>query len=434
MIYKKIAHYVTFNVLGMVGLSCYILADTYFVSAALGAVGLAALNFGISIFSIMKGVGLMIGIGGATLYSLFKGEGKEKKANSAFMHALYLAVLASICFLLLGLIFARPVSILLGASDDTLALTVTYMRTFLLFAPLFILNDIMIAFIRNDNNPKLAMIAMLISSLSNIVLDYIFIFPCSMGIFGAALATGFSPLISLAILSVHFLQKKNSFSLKRVSFQPNIALKTSLLGFSTLIGELASAIALIAFNLVILNMEGTVGVAAYGIVANIALIATAVFTGIAQGIQPLSSTYFGSQDFHSLKVVLKTALIITGIVASFVYLIIYLFTTPIVEIFNAEGNTALAEIAFHGIRIYFIGYFFAGFNIIAASFFSAISSTKEGMIISICRSVLLLLPILFFLSDLLQTTGAWLSFPLTEFLVMLLSFSFLAHTMKKISF
>ena len=196
--------YVSLNVIGTIGLSCYILADTFFVSKALGDIGLASLNFSISIFSIMQGIGLMIGIGGATDYSIKKQQ-RDNSNNTAFTYSLVMGAVMSLIFIIIAIFFIEPLSKFLGADKITLPLTKTYLTTILSFSPFFILNNILLAFIRNDNDPKLSMIAMLVSSFSNIILDYVFMFPFSMGIFGAAFATALSSIISLGILSIHFI-------------------------------------------------------------------------------------------------------------------------------------------------------------------------------------------------------------------------------------
>lgn len=412
--------YVSTNVIGMIGLSCYILADTFFIAKALGTAGLASINFSISIFSIMQGIGLMIGIGGATDYSIRKQEHKDS-SNTSFMHALFLGALSSLIFIVIAMFFTVPLSRLLGADATTLPLTKTYLTTVLSFSPFFILNNILLAFIRNDNNPKLSMIAMLVSSLANIILDYVFMFPFSMGMFGAAFATGLSPIISLGVLSTHFITKKHSFHLIRCKIQLVRTARILALGFSSFIGELASAISLITYNLIILGIEGNTGVAAYGIIANIALIATAVFVGIAQGLQPLASDYYSKGKLVSVNRVLRYAIITAILFSTVIYGSIAFFANPIVSVFNSENNSKLAMFAVEGAKLYFIGYIFAGINIVASAFLSATSNAMKAMMISTLRSCIVLVPAVLIFSSLFQMTGVWLSFVMTEFLVFLLT-------------
>lgn len=411
---KNFARYVAPNVLAMVALSGYILADTFFVAQALGALGLAALNFGIAAFSVMQGFGVMLGIGGATRFSIQKSNLNPEGANKTFFTTLCFGGGVAVVFSIVGLFFARPLSALLGADAAALPLTATYLATTLGAAPFFIANNIVLAFVKNDDSPKLAMAATLTSSIANIVLDYVFVFPLQMGMFGAAFATALSPVISLCVLSLHFFKKKNSFVPVRTRIRPAKLFDIAALGSSALIAELASAIALIAFNLVIIRLAGNVGVAAYGIVANIALIAASIFTGVGQGVQPLASRSYGQRDAKALSRLLRYCVITCACLSALVYGIVFVFTQPLVSIFNSEQNLQLAAIAHEGARIYFIGYLFAGFNSVAAAYLSAIARVKSAMAISLLRSCVLLLPALFVLSSLLQMRGVWCSFIVTE--------------------
>lgn len=174
----------------------------------------------------------------------------------------------------------------------------TYLKFILIFAPAFIINDVLICFVRNYNNPNLSMYAMLVGSLSNIILDYIFIFifPLQLGIFGTVFATGLAPITSILILSLPPIKRKNQFHFIKIKPNIKITLNTLSLGFPSLVTEVSCGIVIIVFNMIILNLIGNIGVAAYGIVANLSLVVVAVYTGIAQGIQPLISKSYGSND------------------------------------------------------------------------------------------------------------------------------------------
>ncbi len=286
---KEFARYVVSNICGMIGLSCYILADTFFISRGLGARGLAALNLAIPVYSFVHGSGLMLGMGGATGYSICAGRGDSKNGDSIFSNAVYaMAAFAAVC-VAAGIFFSGKLALALGADREIFAMTKTYLQVILFFAPAFMANDLLLCFVRNDGNPRLSMAAMLAGSFSNIVLDYVFIFPLGMGILGAVLATGFAPVISLGVLSRHWTLKKNRFHFVKAKPELRQAADSIFLGVPALIAEAASGIVIIVFNAVILRLEGNTGVAAYGVVANLSLVVTAVYTGISQGAQPILS-------------------------------------------------------------------------------------------------------------------------------------------------
>ena len=418
--FKEFARYSTLNVLGMIGLSCYILADTFFVSRGLGENGLTALNLAIPVYSFIHGSGLMLGIGGATKYSIFKSNKENKNANTIFTNTLCLATVLSIGFVLIGIFLSKSLTTALGADSDVFKMTNTYLQFILIFAPAFIMNDVLICFVRNDNSPKLSMYAMLGGSLSNIILDYIFIFPLQLGIFGAVFATGLAPIISMLILSLHRIKRKNQFHFIKIKPSIKIARNTLSLGFPSLVTEVSSGIVIIVFNMIILNLIGNVGVAAYGIVANLSLVVVAVYTGIAQGIQPLISKSYGGNDIKSIKLIFKYAMITMSIISCIIYLIIFFLADPIAKIFNSENNLVLQSIATNGLKLYFMAVIFVGFNIILPMLFSSMEKAFLAQIISLLRGLVVIIPMAFILSALVGLTGVWLAFPITESLVSIL--------------
>lgn len=405
--------YAALNIMGMIGLSCYILADTYFVARGLGADGLAALNLAIPIYSFVHGSGLLFGVGGATKYAVFCGQGNHFLADRAFSRTLELAVLFAVLYIFIGFVFAGGITQLLGANGMVFDMTRTYIRIILLFAPAFMLNDVLVCFVRNDGNPKLAMTAMLTGSFSNIILDYIFIFPCQMGLFGAVLATGLAPVISIFILLIHF-RRETHFRYIRERESTCLTVSILALGVPSLVTEVASGVTMIVLNVIILGLQGNTGVAAYGVIANLSLVVVSIYTGLAQGMQPLVSTAYGKKKPQSVRLFLRYALITMFMISVVVYSGIYWFADPIAGAFNWAGNEPLQHMAVYGLKLYFTAMPFAGFNIVLAMYFTATEHPVPAQLISLLRGILLLLPVAFLLSALLEMTGVWLALTVTE--------------------
>lgn len=413
---KEFIKYAALNVMGMTGLSCYILADTFFISKGLGANGLTALNLAIPVYSLIHGSGLMLGMGGATKYSILKSQKNWGQTNKIFTNTVYLAGILAIAFLLTGIFLTRVLTAFLGADQEVFGMTATYLRVILLFAPAFLMNDILICFVRNDGDPKLAMLAMLGGSLSNVALDYLFIFPLKLGIFGAVFATGLAPLISIMILSIYFLKKRNQFHMIREKPHPETEKTVVKLGIPSLIGEVSSGVVILVFNSIILKLQGNTGVAAYGVIANLSLVVMAVYTGIAQGMQPLISKAWGRYEIRTCKRILSYAMITMAAVSIAVYAVIFFLADPIAGIFNSENNRLLQEIAVTGLKIYFTAAVFAGFNLIISVYFTSVELALPAQLISILRGVVLIVPMAFLLSGLFGMSGVWLAFPAAEFL------------------
>lgn len=246
-----------------------------------------------------------------------------------------------------------------------------------------------------------------------------------MGMTGAAIATATAPVVSMLIMSLHFIKKKNNFRPVRTEVSLTRWKDICSLGVSSLITEMSSGIVIIVFNFLILGLSGNTGVAAYGILANIALVLVSIFTGIGQGIQPVVSRYAGENGRPQRNRLRRYALSTSLLMALLAYGLISIFAVPIAELFNRDHTPILTSIASEGMRIYFISLFFSGINIVAAAFLSSADRPKEAFAVSILRGFVLIIPIAWLLSVLLGLTGIWMAVPVTEAVVCILSVMFI---------
>lgn len=413
MIEKKLRKFIFPSIFAMLGISLYVLADTFFISVAAGTNGITALNMALPVYAIMYAFGSMIGIGSATRHSLGKSLGKEDY-NEYFANSFVWALLLSLFFVLIGIFAPGSVLKLMGADDIILKTGISYMRIELLFAPAFMLNFTMTAFVRNDNDPNIAMAATLSSSIFNIIFDYIFMFPMDMGMSGAALATGISPIISMAVCMLHFYSKKNTiYFVKKIPSVKKLILACQL-GISGFVGEISGGVTTLTFNFVLLKIVGNIGVAAYGVVANISIIGIAVFNGISQGLQPMASEAGGSGDEDAKKRICRHSLQIGIIVSALLVFICWIFADGIVNVFNSEGSEEMADYAVVGLRLYSLGFLIAVVNIVRAGYFGAIGRAKECFIISLTRGIFAIVFFAIVLSRFMGIYGVWLAFPVAE--------------------
>lgn len=412
--------YISMSILGMLGAAVTILTDTFFVSDKLGVNGLAALNLTICIFGLINGLGMLLGIGGATYYSISKARGEDGKANCIFTTACYLSLGIGILLCLIGVFFSKPIVLLLGAQGDILPMADVYMKTILCFAPFFILRHLYISFIRNDGNPKLAMFAMLVGSAANVILDYVFMYPLNLGIFGAAFATALTPVVGVLICSAHWLYKRNQFHFTKKLICVAEIKKLCGFGVASFINEFSSGIVLLVFNLLILKSSGNVGVAAYGIVANLALIVLAVFTGVSQGVQPLLSTAYGEGKSSQVQFIYHRGIIVSTIMGVLVLLGTLRFAPEMIQIFNQERHAELQVIAERGIKIYFISFLFLGYNFMTTALFSATEYVSYSLKLSFFRGCIGIISIVVLFSWFWGLYGIWLSIPTVEIITLVM--------------
>lgn len=409
---KKIAKYVSQNVIGMVGLSVYILADTFFISWGFGADGLAVLNMTLPLYGLMYALGSMIGIGSSVIYSLRRASGKD--VSWYFMQSICWTLIISIPFVLLGIFVPKQVLALMGADAALQKMGEGYARLCLMFAPAFMCNYTFTAFCRNDRAPGIAMAAQLSGSAFNIVFDYVFMFVCGLGFTGAALATICCPGLSMLICLIHFLGKKNTvgFSRHRLSFS---YLKSAVpLGMSGFVGEISNGFTSLVFNYLCLGIAGNVAVAAYSVIANIALVVVAIFNGISQGLQPLISDSYGKGRKDDVSMVLRSGLIITAVAEALFVAAGFLATDPMIGIFNSQHNAELLAIAHSGLRQYFLGFVFAGINFFLLAYYSATARARIVVTGSLLRGMILIALYGFVLSRILGLSGVFLSFAASE--------------------
>ena len=367
-----------------------------------------------NLINLINAAGLMTGVGGGTRYAILRAQRESEAANRLFSGIVLLAAGAGCALLAVGALAATPLAALLGADMVTLPLCSVYLRTILCFAPFFLLNSTLQAFVRNDGAPRLAMAGMLTSSLSNVLLDWVFMYPLGLGMFGAAIATCIAPILSLCVLATHFARPTSRlrFSARCAALRP--AARALGLGASSFVCELSSGVVLLVFNLLILHFTGNVGVAAYGIIANLALVGLAIFTGVAQGIQPLTSHAYGTGNTAELRQLLRLAVGVVLALAVIIYLAVNLWPDPLIGAFNRDADPQLAAIARTGMRIYFLGFFLAGPNLVLAAFFSAVDRPHEGFGVAMIRGLIALIPLALVLAWALGMTGVWLAYVLAE--------------------
>lgn len=416
----EVRHYIVRNVVATLGMSLYVLIDTLFISIAAGALGLTTLNLVLPLFNVFNGTGLLLGVGGATIFSLNKVVHPERIKDLYSQLITFAATFGLVLAILLN-IFATPVVNFLGANDQTRQLAIIYLRICAWSGPLTMCNYISINFIRNDGNPTLTMKATLTETLSVILIDWFFIFGCGLKMEGAALAVLFSPLISLLVLTRH-----RHFPGRQLGLHPCLPRLRSLknavgLGIAAALNELSTGVSIYFFNHVLLQLANNYAVAAYGVISNIAIVTLALANGVALGVQPIASREYGEDHFTNVHAALRTGIIITLILASLSFIILVTFKLPIINAFNTAHSWQLVHFAKIGLPIYFTSVFFSALNLLFILFLTAINSPRASFTLSLLRGYLILLPAILLLAKLAGINGVWAAVPVSEFLVCIVS-------------
>ena len=408
---------------GMLGTSLYVLGDTMIIGRGLGSEGLAALNLSIPIVNVFNGLGLLFGMGGATALSVDKGMGKTEGLNKIFTKSMLLAIIFGIVLTLIRVFYLDEFCRFLGAKGDIFYMSRDYLGVLMSFSIAFLINSSLMIFVRNDGAPKTAMTAMLAGSILNVILDYIFIFKFDMGMWGGALATCMAPLTGILILSTHFIKKNNTIKLSKIKLKDNNKARVKRIfknGLPSFIVECSAGIVIFAFNQSLLSISGEIGVSAYSIIANLSLIAAAIFTGVGQAIQPIVSVNYGAKKMDRIYETLRLGIITSLGLGIVFYFIGLLFPEALIGIFVADA-TDLLSITKVGIRIYFLAFLLMGVNIVMTSYMQSQEQAKVSLTISLLRGLILIVALLAILPKFLGVNGVWWTLPLTELLTFTIS-------------
>lgn len=400
--------------------SIYVIADTIMIGKGIGASALAALNLILPMFTVLFGSGLLLGVGGGILMSVANGAGNKKLANIYFTNAVLSGAILAVLYMVLGRILIEPIGYMLGCTISNIELFTSYGIYLVSFAPIFVFSSLLQAFVRNDSAPKISMIAVIIGGVTNIILDYIFIFEMDMGMAGGAIATVIGSASTCLILMTHFLSKRNTMKLVKGCLSFDILKKIVNSGFPSFLVEMANGIVILLFNLQLLRYIGELGVTVYGIIANVAIVAMSLFNGVAQGAQPIMAANFGANQPTRVAVVRRIGAQAAFVIGVLLFVVGILFPEAMVNIF-VEATPEIMALAMIAIRVYFIAFIMMSFNIFYSTYFQSILQPKLAMFICLLRGIIICGVLVYLLPAILGIMGIWLVIPITELMTLIIT-------------
>ena len=408
---------------GALAMSIYSIVDTVAVGQYAGVDGATATAIINPVFNILVFIGIVTGIGGSVMMSYARGEGNKEKGDSYFTTSLILFVIISIISWIIFNIYHIPLLKFFGANDDMIPTIMQYSSWIVGSCPIFSIPVFVSAFLRNDGNPNLAMIAVIVGGVFNCFGDWYLVFPCDMGLAGAAIATVIGTCIQCIIMCSHFFSKKCTLRIVRPYHITTALRKLIIVGVGAGILDLGTVFISIIMNNQIMRYGGANELAIYGTIAVIAALVQALFAGIGQALQPLVSTNFGigRKDrviefwHHGLRSVLIIGIVVCALMELFPVEIIKLFIDATPEVI------AVAPIS---VRIYSILFLFMGVNIVSVYYLQSVIQNKYGMTISILRSFVVIGILIIMLPIVCGINGVWASIPATEMIVSILAWYF----------
>ena len=437
--YKKILLATINPILMMVFISVYSIVDGFFISNFSSPSAFAGVNLIFPIIMIVGGVGFMLGAGGSALVSKLLGEKKNEEANKTFTMIILFAVLLGVILSLIGFIFMEPIakgmaSFSKETSEEMIEYAILYGKVLVLGQTFFILQNTFQSFFVVNERAGLGFIFTLISGLTNMVLDFLFVGILKMGVLGAAFATIVGYIIGSVGPIIYFLRHKNgliNFSKTKLSFKP--LLQSCFNGSSEFVNNISSSIVSIVFNIQLLKFFGEKGVNAYGIIMYLSFIFTAVFIGYSVGISPIISYHYGAKNHKELHNLLTKSSILVSIASLLMFLISFFGARMFSSLF-ANGDESLLALTTKGMQIYSIAFLLIGLSIFISSFFTALNNGLISALISFLRTLVFQISFVFILPIFLGGYGIFWAVLGCEISSIILAFLFLFIYKKKYNY
>ncbi|MEI3607814.1 MATE family efflux transporter [Pseudogracilibacillus sp. SE30717A] len=407
------------SLFGMMLMAINILIDGLFVSHGVGEKGLAGVNIAVPIYSVLLSVSLWIGMGGATLYSIAHGQNNPHRAKEIFTHSIFIAIATTGLIIVFCLVFKQPLAYLFGANDLIISYVDDYLHIILLFGLVFVIENILSIFIRNDGNPTLSMAGLIVTSVVNIFLNYLFIFIFQWGVKGAAYATVLGTIVGILVLLTHFLTKKKQLGFVHMKIDFFILRNIFFIGFPSFIVEASTAVMMVAFNITFSHYVGETGIVAYAVVNYMHTVFLMLFIGIGAALQPITSYHYGATLYQRMKKFIRIA-IITGFGLGVAVFIVGLVGKGfIIDLFGID-IPEIIDYTKIGIVYFFAGYLFLGINMVFVEYYQSIRKIRIATWIILGRSFILFIPLLWILPNLFGPNSIWIVFPTAEGLTVLI--------------
>lgn len=415
---REFLKYAVPSALAMFVSSLYTIIDGIFVGQGVGDSALAAVNIVMPFTIMLFGIATMFAVGGGDLVSKNIGSNNKDKAIKIFRQVFKFLLILSIGISLIFIVFSTQIVKILGATNNLVPLASTYLKYYSLFCIPNLIGIALNSFVRNDGRPKLAMISTLSGAVTNIVLDYIFIFPLNFGIKGAAIATGLGQIVTISILIPHFIGNKGVLRFGNVRLEREIIKEFINIGFPSFFAEVSFSIIIFFMNLALVNYGGETYLSSFAIINYITTNIYMVLLGLSLGVQPLLSYNYGAKKSKKMlkyySITMKASILINIIFIS----ICFLFGKDMILIFTSD--TIIANSAYIGLNVTNIAFIMVGFNLISTVYYQSISMPKISNIFCAFRSVILLPISLFILAKLFKINGIWISLFVSELLTFII--------------
>ena len=407
-------------IISMLVSALYNIVDQIFIGQGVGMLGNAATNVAFPVTTIATALALLLGIGGASNYNLEMGAGREKKASSIAGTALSTLVITGVILAVAVLLFLRPLLSLFGATTDVMPYAVDYLGITAVGLPFYAFSIGGNHIVRADRSPTYSMTCVLTGAIINTILDPLFIFGFGWGIKGAAWATVIGQVVS-GILVIIYFGKFRKMYLEMSMLKPSSeCLKAIIsLGMASCINQIAMAVVQIVLNNILryyggLSVYGSdIPIACVGVISKVNQVFMAICIGISQGCQPIWGFNYGAKKYDRVRLAYRYSVTACTVIATIFFLCFQLFPHQIVSIFGT-GSDLYFQFAERYLKIFMFMTFANGIQPMSSGFFTSIGKAKLGIVMSLTRQVLFLLPLIVVFSLIMGIDGVMYAGPIAD--------------------
>jgi len=412
----------------------YNIVDRIFIGQGVSAEALSGISVIFPIMLIMMGFGMLIGIGTGVLVSINLGKKQFEMAEKTVGTGFFLMVSVSIAVMIVTYILKEPILHSFGSTPETFQYANDYLNIILAGTPFMVIGFSLNNVIRSEGNARIAMISMIISSITNIVLDYIFIFWLDMGVKGAAFATIISMFVLMVWVLIHFQSNRSVIKLYGKNIRINWQILTEIvaIGMAPFSMQIASSFVQGLLNKRLIAFGGDLAAGAMGIINSVVTLFIMAIVAINMASQPIIGFNYGSKSVERVKETLRIALIAATIIAVVAFIIIEAMPGLIVKLFNND-SLDLYNIAVNGIRLVILALPIVGFQVVASNFFQSVGKAKIAMFATLFRQVILLIPLILIFPGFWGIDGIWLAFPVADTISAIAVTFLLAREWKKLN-
>lgn len=429
--YGKLLKFTFPSMIMMILTSIYGVVDGVFISNFIGAEPFAAVNIVMPFLMIFGAVGFMLGTGGSALVAYTFGTGNAKKANEIFSLLVYVLIGIGILFTIVGEIFLAPISGILGADAAMLPYCIQYGRILMVALVPFMLQNVFQSLLVTAERPQLGLYITIISGVTNVVLDALFIAVWKLGVPGAAAATAISQSIGGIVPLVYFiLPNKSKLRLGKTHMDMSAIVKACTNGASEFMTNISMSIVNMLYNWQLMRLLGTNGVAAYGVIMYVTFIFAAMFIGYSMGSAPITGYHYGAGNKDELKSLLHKSLRIIIIMEIILTALAELLARPLSMIF-VSYDAELLDMTIYAFMVYSLSFLVSGVNMYASSFFTALNDGFTSAFISFCRTLVFQIFSVILLPILIGPNGIWYAVLVAELMSLGVSVFFLLRNRKK---